>query len=92
MTTFVKQYESLPHEVRNLIDEYDSNLGWAEDCFSTLLSIYPPKECSIRALAEAYAEWYHYYKVVEEKLKALGYDDTAILQLSLGKHEKYSKK
>lgn len=89
--TFVEQYEASPYEVQNLVESYTLNLGWADDCFNTLLSVCPKKECSIRALAEAYAEWYHNQKLAEEKLKALGYSDASIFQLSAGYYEKYNE-
>lgn len=87
--TLIEEYEAQPYDVRDLIESYTMNLRWAGDCFDTLLSICPEKECSIRALAEAYAEWHHQKEQAEEQLKELGYDDNAILKLSTGYYEKY---
>lgn len=87
--TFVEMYEAQPKEVQALIEAYASNFDWAQDCFDTLISICPQKECSIRALAEAYAEWYHQQAKAEEQLKELGYDDEAITRLGYGYQLKY---
>ena len=90
--TFVEMYEAQPKEVQALIEAYASNFNWAQDCFDTLLSLCPQKECSIRALAEAYAVWYHQQATAEDSLKELGYDDAAITQLGYGYQLKYREK
>lgn len=90
--TYVEMYDALPREVQSLAEDYSSNSNWPQDCFDTLLGICPQKECSIRALAEAYAEWYHYQAKAEEQLKELGFDDKTITQLDYGYQMKYSKK
>lgn len=89
--TFVEMYEAQPHDVQSLVENYSSNLDWAADCFETLLTICPEKESSVRALAEAYASYYHQQMSAEDRLKEMGYSDKDITHFGYGYQLKYRK-
>lgn len=80
----VKEYEALPFELQFLVEQYTMELHYAGECFDTLLGIYPEKECSIRALAEAYASWKHGYLTAREQLVEKGLSDKEIEIFSMG--------
>lgn len=89
--TYVEMYDSLSREAQDLVENYSSNLDWAADCFETLLAICPEKESSVRALADAYANYYHQQMSAEERLKEMGYSDKDITHFGYGYQLKYRK-
>lgn len=88
----VKEYEALPFEIQSLIEQYSTNLDFAEDCLDTLLGIRPENEGSIRALAESYAEWKHGQLNAYENLKGHGLSEQQIDVASMGYYMKYKNK
>lgn len=79
----LERYNELPKDVQLLIDDYITWFENAEDCFETLVSIAPNKECSIRALLEAYGKYQHQQLTVKEKLEALVIIDSEAYQLGM---------
>lgn len=47
------------------------------------MSIAPNKECSIRALLEAYGNYQHQHLTVKEKLEGMGISDAAAYQMGM---------
>lgn len=85
--TAVEHYKALPCQVRSLIEDYMELWKYANDCLDTMISVCPSKESSIRALAEAYAEWMHSYLKAKEKLEGMGIGDDEAIYLGLGYSE-----
>ena len=78
--TALERYNELPKDVQFLIDDYVTWFDSAEDCLETLISIAPNKECSIRALLEAYGNYQHQHLTIKEKLESMGISDAAAYQ------------
>ena len=87
--TPIEKYDALPNEIQLLIEEYAMNFEFAEECFQSMLSLCPKKECSISALAEAYADWKHHHLIAKEKLQEKGIDNDTAYMLGFGYWEKY---
>lgn len=83
--TELEQYNAMSKDVQILIDDYIDNLNFADDCLMTLLSIYPEKECSMRALAEAYADYKHTQLSAKEQLERLGVDSETAYKIGMMK-------
>ena len=81
--TALEIYNELPKDVQILIDDYITWFENAEDCFETLVSIAPNKECSIRALLEAYGNYQHQHLTIKEKLESMGISDAAAYQMGV---------
>ena len=81
--TALERYNELPKDVQILIDDYITWFENAEDCFETLVSIAPNKECSIRALLEAYGNYQHQHLNIKEKLESMGISDAAASQMGV---------
>lgn len=81
--TALERYNELPKDVRFLIDDYITWFESAEDCLETLISIAPNKECSVRALLEAYGNYQHQHLTIKEKLESMGISDAAAYQMGV---------
>ncbi len=81
--TALERYNELPKDVQFLIDDYVTWFDSAEDCLETLISIAPNKECSIRALLEAYGNYQHQHLTIKEKLESMGISDAAAYQMGV---------
>ena len=81
--TALERYNELPKDVQILIDDYVTWFDSAEDCLETLISIAPNKECSIRALLEAYGNYQHQHLTIKEKLESMGISDAAAYQMGV---------
>lgn len=89
--TYQEQYEALPVEIKLLVESYVLNGSWADECLESMLSLCPQKECSVRALAEAYAEWNHYYLTAKAELEKHGIDAKMAMRLGAGYMDKHNK-
>lgn len=83
--TELEQYNAMTKEVQILIDDCIANQDFAEDCLVTLLSICPERECSLRALVEAYADYKHEQLTLEAQLKKFGIDHETAYKLGMMK-------
>lgn len=83
--TELEQYNAMPKEVQMLIDDCIANQNFAEDCLTTLLGICPERECSLRALVEAYADYKHEQLTLEAQLEKVGIDFETAYKLGMMK-------
>lgn len=87
MRDYAKEYKELPQEAKNLIEEYAQGFEAAEDCFDSLVTLFPDKEITIKALVESYAEWEHQRMRAIEKLEKLGINEDLTRDLYMGYYD-----
>lgn len=79
--TALEQYQKMPKDIQNLISDY---MAWAEsvdDCFETIISLAPKKECSLTALLEAYGSYVHERLKIKEQLEERGINSAEAYRL-----------
>lgn len=90
--TSLEAYEALPFKQQALVEQLESGLDVADQCFSAIAAMFPDKENVLMLLAKKHAESMHKYYQAKEELEQAGFDETQIMKLRHGFFCAYNEK